>query len=604
METDCKSNTYTVLDSARLPIAVMEGEDKILRYVNAAFSALMCTSVERLIGMPFEQLIPDDEICLLLLDEVYRSGKCETHTRQLNAQPHSLYWSYEIWPTYGDLRDGTKPVGLVLQVIEMGSLQSQTALMNEALLLSAVRHHELMEEADTLNRKLEAEIRERQRVEIENEQLAYYDALTDLPNRRLLLDRLHRAILACRRTMHHGAILFVDLDRFKIVNDTRGHHFGDLLLHQVAHRLKLSVREGDTVARLGGDEFVIVLEDLSEDAAEANEQAEKIGTKVLGLLQPPYSLEEHQHYCTGSIGITVFGKSPESVDGLLKQADLAQYRAKAAGGRTIRFFDPEMQAKAVERAELDIELRNAIQEKQFILHYQPQVDSEGYLCGVEALLRWSHPRRGLLLPSDFIFYAEDHGLIETMGLWIIDTACRQLREWGRKPETSHLTIAVNVSYREFRHPEFVDRVLSIIDETNVNPTKLILELTERVAFDSLEETFTKMSALTSHGLSFALDDFGMGFSSLGCIKNLPVSQVKIDRSFVCDILKSQSDAVIASAILSLARNLGLSAVAEGVETEEQFTFLATYGCRIFQGFFFGAPQPIDHLVVDRRKMGS
>jgi diguanylate cyclase (GGDEF)-like protein len=476
--------------------------------------------------------------------------------------------------------------------------------MNEALLLSAVRHHELMEEADTLNRKLEAEIRERQRVEIENEQLAYYDALTDLPNRRLLLDRLHHAILTCRRTMHHGAILFVDLDRFKIVNDTRGHHFGDLLLHQVAHRLKLSVREGDTVARLGGDEFVIVLEDLSEDAAQANEQAEKIGTKILGLLQPPYSLEEHQHYCTGSIGITVFGRSKESVEGLLRQADLAQYRAKAAGGQTIRFFDPEMQAKAVQRAQLDIELRNAIQEKQFIVHYQPQVDSEGYLCGVEALLRWNHPRRGLLLPSDFIFHAEDHGLIEAMGLWIIDTACRQLREWTRNPETSHLTIAINVSYREFRHPEFVDRVLSIIDETNVNPTKLILELTERVAFDFLEETLTKMSALTSHGLSFALDDFGMGFSSLSCIKNLPVSQIKIDRSFVCDILTSQSDAVIASAILSLARNLGLSAVAEGVETEEQFTLLATYGCRIFQGFFFGAPQPIDHLVVDRRKMGS
>lgn len=346
-----------------------------------------------------------------------------------------------------------------------------------------------------------------------------------------------------------------------------------------------------------------MLEDLNEDAAEANAQAEKIGAKVLVSLENPYFLEEHPHYCTGSIGITLFDQSQESVDGLLKQADLAQYRAKAAGGQTFRFFDPEMQAKAIGSANLDVDLRVAIQKEQFMLHYQPQVDSQGYLCGVEALLRWEHPRRGVLLPSDFIVYAEDHGLIQSIGLRILETACRQLMEWSRNPETSHLTIAINVSSREFGHPEFVKRVLSIIDETGVNPSKLILELTERVMFDSLEETLTKMSFLKAHGLSFALDDFGMGFSSLTCLKSLPISQVKIDRSFVCDILTNHSDAVIASAILDLARNLGLSVVAEGVETEQQFAFLATHGCRIFQGFFFGAPQPIEHLVVVCRKVG-
>jgi diguanylate cyclase (GGDEF)-like protein len=344
VESQWKSDTYTVMDSARLPIAVMEGADKVLRYVNSAFTTLVGKRAEEIIGTAFAQLMPHDKICLLLLEEVYRSGKCESHTCQFNTQSSSPCWSYEIWPINGDLRGGPKPVGLVLQVIQTESLHSQTALMNEALLMSAVRQHELVEEAETLNGKLAAEIRERQRVENENEQLAYYDALTDLPNRRLLLDRLHHAIVTCRRTMRHGAILFVDLDRFKTVNDTRGHHLGDLLLQQVAHRLKHSVREGDTVARLGGDEFVIVLEDLSEDAAEANAQAEKIGAKVLDSLQPPYSLEEHQHYCTGSIGISVFDRSQKSVEELLKQADLAQYRAKAAGGQTIRFFDPEMQA--------------------------------------------------------------------------------------------------------------------------------------------------------------------------------------------------------------------------------------------------------------------
>jgi len=337
---------YEVLDFARLPIAVMTGTEKILCYVNSAFCSLAGMNADEMVGMPFAKLMPDDG-CLLLLDRVYRNGKCETHAEPAHAKPHPFYWSYEIWPTWGEMPDDNGyPVGVVLQVTETAPLHSRAAVMNEALLLSAIRQHELMEEAESLNNRLTAEISDQRRVELEIEQLAFYDSLTDLPNRRLLMDRLHRATLACCRTMHHGAIIFIDLDHFKRLNDSQGHHLGDLLLQQIAQRLKECVKEDDTVARLGGDEFVVMLKGLSENPTEANAQAKKIAVKVLDSLDQPYLLAGHEYHCGASIGITLFNKNRASVDDLLKRADLAQYRAKSAGGRSIRFFDSEMETMA------------------------------------------------------------------------------------------------------------------------------------------------------------------------------------------------------------------------------------------------------------------
>lgn len=592
-----------VLAFARLPIAIMTGAEKILCYVNPAFCSLVGKIAEDMIGMPFAKLMPGDR-CLPLLDQVYRKGKCETHAEQAHAKPHPFYWSYEIWPIWGEVADGGDPVGVVLQITETAPLHESAAVLNEALLLSAVHQHELMEEADSLNSKLIAEIAERHRVELEIEQLAFYDALTDLPNRRLLMDRLHHATLACCRTMHHGAIIFIDLDQFKRLNDSQGHHLGDLLLQQIALRLKECVREDDTVARLGGDEFVVMLEELSENQAEANAQAKKIAVKILASLGRPYLLDGYDYHCGASIGITLFGKNRESVSDLLKRADLAQYKAKSAGGRNIRFFDPEMEAKAKARAALEADLRRAVKERQFRLHYQPQVNDEGDLVGAEALLRWEHPDRGLLHPSDFIAFAEEHGIIESIGLWVTETVCIQLMKWSLRSETSQLTLAINVSAHEFGHPAFATRMLTSLDEAGADPGKLILEFTERVMFGPIEETIAKMNILKDRGVSFALDDFGIGFSSLTSLKNLPLSQLKIDRSFVRDVFTNPADALIVSAVIALGHSLGLSVVAEGVETEQQRHFLGKLGCRIYQGFLFGEPHPVENLVLNNSTVES
>jgi diguanylate cyclase (GGDEF)-like protein len=467
--------------------------------------------------------------------------------------------------------------------------------MNEALLLSSVRQHEWIEETERLNEKLTAEIKERQRIEMEIEQLAFYDPLTDLPNRRLLMDRLHHAILACSRTTNHGAIFFIDLDHFKNINDTQGHHLGDVLLQQVAQRLQGCMREDDTVARLGGDEFVVMVQELSGNLLTATLQAKNIGIKILASLDAPYLLAAQEHRCTGSIGITLFGKSREPVSELLKRADMAQYRAKIAGGSSIQFYDPEMQSKADARRTLEADLRQAVQGDQFRLYYQPQVDELGNLKGLEALLRWEHPKRGLLLPSEFIACAEEHGIIEEMGLWVLNTACRQLVSWSLNPNTATLSLAVNVSAREFESPDFVSKVQTVIQASGVDPTRLVLEFTERIMFGSLDATLARMISLKACGLSFALDDFGIGFSSLTCLKTLPVSQVKIDRSFVRDVLTSHNDGVIASAIIALGQSLELTVIAEGIETEEQHRFLREHGCRLYQGFLFGRPLPVELL---------
>ena len=440
------------------------------------------------------------------------------------------------------------------------------------------------------------DITQRKADEAEIENLAFYDPLTQLPNRRLLVDRLQQAFVACARSRRRGAILFIDLDDFKTLNDTQGHDVGDQLLQQVAHRLLTCVRACDTVARLGGDEFVVMLEELSESSQDAATQAEVIGQKILAALAPPYLLAGHEHHSTGSVGGTPFSEHRETVDDLLKRADLAMYQAKAAGRNTLRFFDPRMQAVVTARAILEVELRRGVREGQFVLHYQPQVNGEGGVTGAEALVRWQHPRRGLVAPAEFIPLAEETGLIESLGQWVLEAACAQLLAWSARPETAHLTLSMNVSAREFRHPEYVARALATIDRTGVNPQKLMLEFTESLLPDDLEETIAKMTAMKAHGERFSLDDFGTGYSSLSYLKHLPLDQLKIDQSFVRDLLTDPNDAAFARTIMALGQSLGLAVIAEGVETVEQRDFLAHQGCRAFQGYLFGRPGPVEGLI--------
>jgi diguanylate cyclase (GGDEF)-like protein len=419
--------------------------------------------------------------------------------------------------------------------------------------------------------------------------LAYYDPLTHLPNRRLLLDRLQHALASCLRSKRQGALLFIDLDNFKTINDTLGHDKGDLLLEQVAQRLVTCVREGDTVARLGGDEFVIMLGDLSQSPKEAATQTEAVGAKVMSALNQPYQIAGHEYRNTPSIGVTLFGDNKHSQDELLKRADLAMYQAKSAGRNTLRFFDPEMQAAVTSRATLDNDLHEALRGSQFLLYYQPQVDDTRRLTGVEALLRWQHPLRGLVAPGDFISHTEETGLILPLGLWVLETACAQLVKWADQPGMAHLSLAVNVSARQFHQPDFVSQLRAVLDSSGANPKKLKLELTESLLLDDVEDTIAKMIDLKAIGVGFSLDDFGTGYSSLAYLKRLPLDQLKIDQSFVRDILSDPNDATIACTIVALAHSMGLAVIAEGVETAEQLAFLAANGCKAYQGYLFSRP---------------
>lgn len=437
------------------------------------------------------------------------------------------------------------------------------------------------------------DITERKAAESEIEYLAFYDQLTRLPNRRLLLDRLQQALAASARSGAEGALLFIDLDNFKDLNDTLGHEKGDLLLKLVAERLNLCVRDGDTVARLGGDEFVMMIEGLSSVPEEAAAQSKKIGEKILMALNQPYPLADREHHSTPSIGVTLFSDQKDSIEELMKRADLAMYKAKQAGRNTLCFFDPHMQAAVVARTALEADMRVGLRESQFLLYYQPQVNHHIELTGVEALLRWQHPEHGLVSPVEFIPVAEASGLILPLGQWVLETACRQLVSWSRSVETARLTVSVNVSARQFHHPAFVDRVLSVIEETGANPERLKLELTESLLLSDVDDVIDKMTALKDRGVGFSLDDFGTGYSSLAYLKRLPLDQLKIDQSFVSDIVTNGNDAAITSAIVALAHNLGLSVIAEGVETEAQCEHLARQGCHAYQGYLFGRPGSVE-----------
>jgi diguanylate cyclase (GGDEF)-like protein/PAS domain S-box-containing protein len=426
-------------------------------------------------------------------------------------------------------------------------------------------------------------------------QLAFYDALTQLPNRRLVLDRLKQAMAAGARNGRHGALLFLDLDHFKTINDTRGHAIGDQLLIEVARRLQTGVREGDSVARLGGDEFVVVLEDLSSEAGEAATQAELVAEKLRLELDKPYLLNDFECHSTVSIGISVFRGHLESAEDLLQHADVAMYQAKMAGRNAIRFFDPQMQTTLDQRAGMEADLRHALHKQQFRLYYQVQVDSLRRPLGAEALLRWAHPERGLVSPMEFIPLAEETGLIVTIGLWVLQTACAQLKEWQNNILTRDLTLAVNVSAKQFRQIDFVAQVQRVLLESNTKPSRLKLELTESTVLENVEETISKMREIKALGVSFSMDDFGTGYSSLQYLKRLPLDQIKIDQSFVRDIATDPNDAAIVQTIIAMTEALGLNVIAEGVETEAQRKFLDLHGCHAFQGYLFGKPSPIDQF---------
>jgi len=436
------------------------------------------------------------------------------------------------------------------------------------------------------------DITDRKTAEDEIKYLAFYDPLTRLPNRRLLLDRLHQALATSHRNKWYGALLFIDLDNFKILNDTQGHAQGDLLLEQVAQRLLNCMREGDTTARLGGDEFVLLLEDLSHEIAEAANRAETIGMKVLAAMNQPYDLGGQPYPCSSSIGVALFGVAAQDAGEILKQADLAMYQAKSMGRNGLRFFDPQMQKAINARAVLEAELHIALEQHQFHLYYQIQVGSLNEPLGAETLIRWIHPERGLVCPDEFIPLAEETGLILDMGRWVLETACLQLVSWKTQAEFAHLTLAVNVSARQFQHPDFVDQVQAILDHTGAEPGKLKLELTESLLLNDLQSIISKMNSLKSLGIDFSLDDFGTGYSSLSYLKRLPFDQLKIDHTFVIDLLNDPTDAAIAKAIVTLSQSLGIEVLAEGVETKEQRDFLAQIGCMAYQGYLFSKPVPV------------
>lgn len=532
---------------------MIAGADQVIQRVNRAFSRLTGYSADEVIGSTASLLRSSrhDDLFYQQMREKLASDD---------------YWQGEIWHR---CKDGSEhPHWLTISTIK----GADGVLTHYIGTFSDISHY----------KEAEAAIHT----------LAYFDQLTNLPNRRLLLDRLQQALASSVRRKQHGAILFIDLDNFKSLNDTRGHAIGDLLLIEVAQRLVDSVRAEDTVARLGGDEFVVMLEGLSHEPEQAATYAEAVGGKILEALNQPYLLRGYEHHSTPSIGVSLFQGDRENVEDLLKHADAAMYQAKQSGRNTIRFFDPSMQATLEMRIRIEHDLRQALPQQQLRLFYQMQVNEAREIVGAEVLLRWQHPERGLESPAQFIPVAEDSGLIVPIGFWVLQMACAQLKQWEAHPHGKRLQLAVNVSARQFRQADFVDQVRHVLQQTQADPCMLKLELTESMVLDNVADTVDKMQALKKLGVRFSMDDFGTGQSSLAQLKRLPLDQVKIDRSFVRDIVSDPNDAAIVQTIIAMTGTLGLDVIAEGVETETQLEFLSRHGCKQFQGYLFGRPVPL------------
>ncbi|MDX8385400.1 MAG: EAL domain-containing protein, partial [Gallionella sp.] len=434
--------------------------------------------------------------------------------------------------------------------------------------------------------------------------LAYSDPLTELPNRRLFQDRLEHAIALSNRTNQYRALMFLDMDNFKALNDTKGHAMGDLLLVEVAKRLKDSVRSSDTVARLGGDEFVVLLGELSEEEDFASEQALMIAEKVSTELARPFQLNDFEHKCSASIGVTMFCNAGMTIEEVQKRADAAMYQAKDAGRNTVRFFDPQTQAMLEARSELESELRMAIERNELQMYFQIQVDLDSKPIGAEALIRWIHPKMGMVFPGQFISMAEETGLILPIGQWVLESVCKQIKLWESNPIACELQIAVNVSAKQFHQDDFVTKVSETIKQTGINPSKLKLELTESVVLDDVGDTVNKMKTLKKHGVRFSMDDFGTGYSSLSYLTQLPLDQLKVDQSFVRNIGIKPTDAVIVQTIIGMATNLNIESIAEGVETQAQRDFLERAGCHLYQGFIYGKPVTVEKFTNALMEMGT
>lgn len=436
------------------------------------------------------------------------------------------------------------------------------------------------------------DITERKAAEEEIRRLAFYDSLTALPNRRLLRDRLQQAMRTSASTQRYGALIFLDLDNFKLVNDSLGHSAGDKLLQTVAQRLHQSMRDGDTVARLGGDEFVIVSENLSAEPDSAALEARALAEQVLDTLAQPLSISGKPVQNTCSMGVVLFLGRQHSSDELMKHADLAMYQAKESGRNTVRFFDPDMHAKVVQRLHLEQALREALESSgQLLLYYQPQVDAEERIVGAEALVRWQHPEKGMVSPGEFIPLAEETGLILPLGSWVLNTACQQLAQWAQQPQTQAISLAVNISERQLQQDDFVEQVLQALQRSGAPAQQLKLEITESLLMQEPEQAIAKMRILQAHGLRFSLDDFGTGYSSMAYLRQLPLYQIKIDQSFVRQLDSDPRSAAIVRAMVMLAESLGMQTIAEGVETPAQRQALADNGCLYYQGYLFGRPAP-------------
>jgi diguanylate cyclase (GGDEF)-like protein/PAS domain S-box-containing protein len=546
-------------------ITINRMSDGMYIAVNRAFFEIMGYEPEEVVGRT--SLAMDVWVNPLdrrnLIETLGRDSHCRDLEAQFRAKSGRVFW------------------GLIsASVIEIGGVPCN---------LSVIR--------DVSNNKLAEE-------KIRN--LALFDPLTGLPNRLLLAERLEQALVTGSRSLQRRALLFVDLDNFKTLNDSLGHHVGDLFLQESSRRITGCIRKGDTAARLGGDEFVVMLEGLSEVLELAVAQARMVGEKILTAIGQPYRLEDRDWRITSSIGITMFKEDNGGAAEILKQADLAMYQAKSQGRNTIRFFSPVLQAAVNARASLESELRSAIGAGQLELHYQPQGD-HGRFIGSEALVRWRHPERGLLPPATFIPLAEETGLILPLGDWVLKTACEQIAAWSRNEAAASLSVAVNISARQLRQPHFVKDVLAALNRAEANPRNLQLELTESMLLDDIDDTVAKIKELRNHGVRFSLDDFGTGYSSLSYLKRLPLDQLKIDRSFVHDILTDCISAAIAQSVISLGRAINLPVIAEGVETEKQREFLLCLGCQLFQGYLFSRPLPLEEfekVLLKSTKMRS
>ncbi len=507
-------------------------------------------------------------------------------------------WSQRVWVIGGMALMIALLGGLLLRYY-FNRMQLEEDLRQRVQALTQARQALQQQYRATLD-----DMAKRKAAEDEIRRLAFFDPLTGLPNRRLLLDRLEVALKNGYRSGQFGALLFIDLDNFKQVNDTRGHFYGDQLLRQIADTLDAVLRDTDSLARLGGDEFAVLLQSIGSDDEAAARMSELVAYRLLGVLETALSLGDEALKVTGSIGITLFRDQGITIDEVLQQADMAQYQAKEAGRNTLRFFDPALQVRLHARARLETDLRQALPRNEFRLHYQVQVNAAGETVGAEALLRWQHPERGMVLPGAFIPLAEENLLILPIGDWVLEAACAQLAAWADDPSTAALTISVNVSPRQFREADFVDRVIAVLDRTGAPADRLKLETTESLFLKARDEARNKMLRLRTRGVSFSLDDFGTGYSSLSYLKRLPLTQLKIDQTFVHDLLEDATSAAIVASTIALANSLQLDIIAEGVEGVAQRDWLIEHGCLAFQGYLFGRPVAIESLDLSGIPQGA